>query len=181
MKIDFKEMLEMQKELDDYILRNGQVEGLADMKLVALTVELSEMFNEIRSFKHWSKKGPSSKEVILDEFADVLHFWLSIMNDEIKNKLNKDYINIDIKDYTTFDINVSKEIENKKNRLNELFIYIINCIVGYNNIDKTIGNLYNLMGSLLIIAEILEFTEQDIIDAYKEKHEINYKRQREGY
>lgn len=82
--IDLSELLELQKELDDYILEQKnlnltQRELMTDT-LLALQVEVSELANSIRSFKHWSSKGPEKKEVILEEYVDVLHFFLSIGN-----------------------------------------------------------------------------------------------------
>jgi dimeric dUTPase (all-alpha-NTP-PPase superfamily) len=45
----------------------------------ALLVELGEFANETRCFKFWSLKPASPKEVvILDEYADGMHFFLSL-------------------------------------------------------------------------------------------------------
>ncbi len=45
---------------------------------LALTIELAELANETRCFKYWSSKGPSEREVILEEFVDSIHFLLSL-------------------------------------------------------------------------------------------------------
>ena len=70
----------IQKVLDDRILAEHGLEGsdLFVKKIIALHVELGELANETRSFKYWSKKGPSPREIILEEFVDVLHFTLSL-------------------------------------------------------------------------------------------------------
>ena len=47
-------------------------------RVLALLVELGEFANETRCFKYWSEKPPSPKERILDEYADALHFFLSL-------------------------------------------------------------------------------------------------------
>ncbi len=80
MRLD--ELYQMQKKLDHYILLNNTScntsnELLTDT-LLALQVEVSELANATRCFKHWSKKGPESKERLLDEYADVLHLFLSV-------------------------------------------------------------------------------------------------------
>ncbi|KNF06942.1 dUTPase [Gottschalkia purinilytica] len=86
-----KELLELQKELDDRIIEKkynpsdmGQLNYLHEMmlpeRLLALQVETSELANATRCFKYWSDKGPEPKERILDEYADVLHFVLSVGN-----------------------------------------------------------------------------------------------------
>lgn len=81
----FKKLLELQKELDDYILeqkvgscsRAEHIDFLPE-RLLALHVEVSELANATRCFKYWSEKGPESKERLLDEYADCLHFLLSV-------------------------------------------------------------------------------------------------------
>lgn len=80
-----KELLEAQAELDNTIIKTQNLEAL-DPKirlantLLALQVEVSELANETRAFKFWSRKDSSPKEVLLDEFADVIHFVASIAN-----------------------------------------------------------------------------------------------------
>lgn len=80
--MEIKDLLEKQKFLDDYILKNIDIDEKTRVTntTLALIVEVAEMANEIRSFKHWSKKSPSSKEIILGEYVDVLHFFLSLAN-----------------------------------------------------------------------------------------------------
>ena len=73
-----------QKELDEEIARNHQVtyESTRNKRTLALLVELGEFANATRTFKYWSNKGAESKERILDEFADGLHFLLSLGIDQ---------------------------------------------------------------------------------------------------
>lgn len=97
------EMLyEMQKELDERIIREKGLEGqdLLPNTVLALQVELGELANEWRGFKFWSKdQNPRTEENIIDqtaagnqifnivvgkrnplleEYVDCLHFFLSI-------------------------------------------------------------------------------------------------------
>lgn len=114
--MEIKEIIEMQRELDAEILRNLNKYSLVTFKdsdfltekILALQVEVSELANATRCFKYWSKKKSEPKERLLDEYADCLHFLLSIAN--------------------------------------------------------TLG-----------------FTAEEIEQAYIKKHEVNYKRQEEGY
>jgi len=80
--MNVKELLEKQKKLDDFILKELDInyKDRLNSLILALVVEIGEMANEIRAFKYWSKKAPSPKEVVLDEFVDCLHFMLSIAN-----------------------------------------------------------------------------------------------------
>ncbi|EGO87963.1 hypothetical protein G8S49_01360 [Clostridium botulinum C] len=82
--MDLKEFLDKQGQLDRYILNNKEV-NISDKELLtdtllALQVEVSELANATRVFKYWSNKGPESRERILDEYSDIVHFLLSIAN-----------------------------------------------------------------------------------------------------
>lgn len=78
----------MQEELDKKILENMKkdiateliydLDDLLTEKLLALQVEVSELANATRCFKYWSMKGPEQRERLLEEYADVLHFFLSV-------------------------------------------------------------------------------------------------------
>jgi len=101
--MEIKELLKMQEELDQYIVDmqyniidneikvdGNDIEFLRD-RLLALQVEVSELANATRCFKYWSTKQAESKERLLDEYADCMHFMLSIANtlkftaDEVEN------------------------------------------------------------------------------------------------
>lgn len=155
MKIDFTELLKAQKELDDVIIGDKKIENLTENKLVALSVELAELFNEIRCFKYWSNKGPSKKEVIIEEYVDVLHFWLSLANDKgiVVGTVNGIYPKVEF--------------------LEELYISLID--------DITRDYLPLFIIEFLSLGEMLGFTEKEIIEAYYRKRDINFKRQQEGY
>lgn len=80
--MELKELFEMQKKLDEHIMLNKHWNTNLDVylveKLLALQVEVSELANATRCFKYWSEKDSESKERLLDEYADVLHFFLSV-------------------------------------------------------------------------------------------------------
>lgn len=83
--MDLQFYLDKQKELDQYIIDK---QGLHDLPyktrlsntILAMMVETGELANEIRCFKHWSQKPMSDRFTIEDELVDVLHFYLSIVN-----------------------------------------------------------------------------------------------------
>ena len=81
---DLSDLYKKQKELDEEIARNHHVtyESTRNKRTLALLVELGEFANATRTFKYWSNKGAESKERILDEFADGLHFLLSLGIDQ---------------------------------------------------------------------------------------------------
>lgn len=78
--MDLKNLFIMQEKLDQHIMEQHNLYGkpLFSEKLLALQVEIAELANETRCFKFWSNRGPSSKETILEEYVDCLHFILTI-------------------------------------------------------------------------------------------------------
>ena len=57
---------------------NINYEVTHNKRLLALIIEIGELANETRCFKFWSNKGASPKEITMDEYADGLHFFLSL-------------------------------------------------------------------------------------------------------
>ena len=79
--MEFQKLFHMQAELDAFIAATQNIErDVFKEKSLALLVELSELANETRCFKFWSTKGPSERDVILEEFVDSIHFMLSLGN-----------------------------------------------------------------------------------------------------
>ena len=89
--INLEELYKKQNDLDAYIVKKSMNEvysidmnhndmGFLNDRLLALFVEVGEFANATRCFKYWSKKPSESKERLLDEYVDMLHFWLSIGN-----------------------------------------------------------------------------------------------------
>lgn len=80
MHFDLTPYLAKQKALDEDIhLRHGvDYASTKQRRFLALYVEVGELANETRCFKYWSDRGPGSKERILDEYADGMHFLLSL-------------------------------------------------------------------------------------------------------
>ncbi|MGM9873535.1 MAG: dUTP diphosphatase [Bacilli bacterium] len=78
--IDLSPLFEKQKELDENIAKNHHVtyESTRNKRSLALLVEIGEFANATRTFKYWSNKSSLPKEVVLDEYADGLHFFLSL-------------------------------------------------------------------------------------------------------
>jgi len=89
--INLEELLMMQRDLDIEILKKynsrscmsrfpkEQADFLTE-RMLAMIVEVSELANASRCFKYWSMKPAEPKERLLDEYADCLHFLLSLGN-----------------------------------------------------------------------------------------------------
>lgn len=158
-------LFDMQQKLDDYISKNHQLDGenLLEERFLALLVETGELANETRCFKFWSKKEASTKEVILEEYVDNIHFLLSL-------GLHKGYT------FSTLETTQKAEQKNMTITFNELFA---TCLQFYKEQTK---EHYKAMFQMYIqLASMLGFSEQDIMEAYYEKNEVNFQRQDEGY
>lgn len=80
MLCDLTDLYKKQEELDLEIAKNHNITyaNTRNKRTLAFFVELGELANATRSFKFWSNKTSESKERVLDEFADGLHFLLSL-------------------------------------------------------------------------------------------------------
>lgn len=84
MLCDLTDLYAKQKELDIEIAKNHSItySSTRNKRTLALLVELGEFANTTRTFKFWSNKGMEEKAIVLDEFADGLHFLLSLGLDQ---------------------------------------------------------------------------------------------------
>lgn len=157
------ELYKIQEDLNNRIVKEHNLDEskLSDDRFMALLVELGELANETRAFKYWSLKGPSEKDVIIEEFSDVLHFLLTIGIELDKPELSfydkdsdQDLVLLFLSMYN--DINIIRSLKSK-------FVYV---------------RLYN---TFMLIGQKLGFDEKDIYNSYLEKNKINHKRQDNGY
>ncbi|GAB6150716.1 dUTP diphosphatase [Clostridium novyi] len=179
--MDLIELANMQKQLDSFIAKE---KGLGDpynkkfleSRILALKVEIAELANATRCFKYWSNKGPESKERILDEAADVLHFALSIVNLENVNNLNSKDVKLEnINNMIAKNFNVERESNYKVLRSKLTFQF--NSLFEYAEERKWGIVILELIYSILLMG----FTLEELQEAYLKKHEENYKRQEQGY
>ena len=169
--INFKAM---QKDLDTVISINKglgmpyQNKDINHQIRVACWVELGELANEIEFFKYWKGNKRNDREKQLNEFADVMHFLLSLMN-----------IN-DIKTYDVLDLmdihiayKCAKKLYPSSFTLTKLFDRLMKSIMK-EEYDQALIKLCHVM-------YVLDFEPLELQLAYDGKHTINLKRQRENY
>lgn len=165
-------MLSAQANLDRLIIKEKKIEeSLVLNTVVALDVELSEMANEKRWFKHWSNKRNEAKDGLLDEIADVMHFYFSlaiqkrwestlrgmpVKTDVNYQEANKLYLDIKGLLFQSF-----KEVNQKED--NSIFF---GC-----SWEKFLSFALYFCG----------YTFEELEAAYYAKHEINLARQSNGY
>ena len=159
-----KAMFDMQATLDSHINEKHQLEkeNLIERKILALLVEVGELANETRCFKFWSLKPPASKEKILEEFVDGIHFILSL----------------------GLDLSFGKEIEISTEQVEiplvSQFISIYNRIAEFQK-EQTKENYQQLFSEYFNLGRILGFTNEETVFAYVAKNEVNHERQNQGY
>lgn len=162
--MDVQKLFEMQKGLDSYIeSKHGlQNEPLLKKKVLAFLVELGELANETRCFKFWSVKPPSERKIILEEYVDGLHFLLSIG------------IEMDV---TTLPV---LNVEALEEDVTSQFLQLFQDISRMNE-QMTQDEYTQLFTRYVGLGLSLQFTMEEIYDAYMSKNEVNHQRQNEGY
>lgn len=161
--MDFKNLFEIQRDLDIRIRNNNNLMGrnLTREKILALQVELGELANETRCFKFWSTKDSSPKAVVLEEFVDCLHFILSIG------------IDMEVEDII---IGTEGKPQSKVAAFQEVFLSITKLV---NNHDRE--SYTYVFNSLVSLGEVLGFKWEEIVETYLYKNRVNHQRQIEGY
>ncbi len=161
--VNLEELYSLQAKLDKEIADNHHVsyKSTHDKRLLALIVEIGELANETRCFKYWSNKGPSAKEIVMDEFADGLHFLLSLG------------IPLEAKKFV---YEIKEQKEELTLQIHKLYKQVIALQKHYNlkTYEKAFQTFLNLTPSLGMSSE-------DIISSYKTKLSVNYKRQETNY
>ena len=161
--IDLKELYSLQASLDAEIAQNHHVnyESTFERRLLALIVEIGELANETRCFKYWSNKGPSPKEVVMDEFADGIHFLLSL---GIPLHANK------------FKYEIKKSNLDLTRQIHEVYKASVTLLDNYDLVhyEDAFQKYLNLSASI-------GMSEEDIINSYKAKLKVNHVRQETNY
>lgn len=166
MEINLSNLLVKQQELDGRIntLHNVSHASTKDERFVALLVEIGELANATRAFKYWSLKPSEARSILLDEYADGLHFFLSLALvfdyavDEVSYKIGENSQEFIVK--TILDVYA---------KINEF------------RQKETIECYFVALKSFLVLGSALQFTPDDIINAYGVKLLENYKRQDTKY
>lgn len=158
-----KEMYKKQYELDMEIASNHHIsyEETKEKRILALLVELGELANATRCFKFWSFKPSESKERVLDEYADGLHFLLSI---GIAYGYQVDSI----------------EVEEDKNDLTDAILKSYHYINEFYN-DRSLTKYLLAFKNYLKILVNLGYSWSEADDAYFKKLEENHHRQDTNY
>jgi len=166
MEINLTPLLVKQQELDARINKEHGVthQSTKTERFLALLVEVGELANATRAFKYWSLKKSEERPILLDEFADGLHFFLSlalVFNFEVNNVLYE-------------------ELPNDKKTVIQSFKKVYETVAFFME-DEEETSYFKALKTFLSLGSALGFTSEDIIDAYNAKLVVNYTRQNTKY
>lgn len=161
----FTTIINLQRVLDNKIIATRGINESSTLtaRFLALLVELGEFANEQRCFKYWSSKPSSGKNVMLEEYIDGLHFIISIANS----------LNIDFKKYNFIE----------QDNHSELSLLFVNLFASVTTLftSRTNETFYKLLNIYFSIGKRCHFTNNDIINSYLAKNQVNHLRQSQNY
>lgn len=198
--MNLKKLFEMQKALDDRIIKEHGLEGqdLLPKKILALQVELGECANEWRGFKMWSKdQEPRTKvkctncqgsgEILSTHEGDwITCEWCEGTKVENNsNPLLEEYV-----DCLHFFLSLAHTIDIPEDELDlndfviegstaTVFTDIISAVGLLETDTKAFDDAWKSF--LLLGTERLGFTFEQIEAAYMDKNKTNHERQANGY
>ena len=163
MQIDLTKLYQKQAELDQRIADNHHVsyETTRERRILALFVEIGEFANATRCFKYWSNKPSEAQDIVLDEYVDGLHFFLSL--------------GIDIK-VTKKSYNRTKHADNLTKQILE--VYRLAALFYKSQDEKSYIKAFQ---AFINITSLLKVRWSTIEKAYYKKLGENYSRQDNNY
>lgn len=169
MNLYIQGLLKKQAVLDAFIIKKQGLEGqdLFPNTVLALLVELGEMTNDWQGFKHW-KVDTTPKPGLGEEYADVLHFLLSIGNQ----------IGVHAYDFT----NVAPYYTgNVTSQISQLFLQFSRFLEMRVVTENAEGHFTSALETLLGLGDMLGYDLEQIQNMYIDKWAKNIQRQFAGY
>lgn len=162
-----KEMLQMQKKLDEAIMKEYGLDEIYEYNLrMAILDEVGELTHELKGDWCWWKKtqAPVDDKKVLGELVDIWHFVLSY-----QNHFNKGEEML---------CSYSNEKEMSDTLIERLRAKTINLPFALSHLVYYKGSIITV---LVAISEYLGFTIEQVYEAYCNKNKVNYQRLNEGY
>ena len=162
-----KEMLQMQAKLDEAIMKEYGLNEINEENLrMAILDEVGELTHELKGNWCWWKKtqAPVDNDKVLGELVDIFHFVLSYQNN-----------------FNGGENGILNSLMLERNSDNILNLLMTNEYkLSETLTDLAILNIHK-MERLVAISEYLDFTIEQVYEAYCDKNKINYQRLKEGY
>ncbi|MFW5889541.1 MAG: dUTP diphosphatase [Bacillota bacterium] len=180
MYYDIKELLPIQREVNEKVREKLDAPVEFDQFMVAFNVELFEFFNEVGVWKWWKHSHKLNKENILDELADCFAFFLSAV--DVQDQLARE----DVADEVQTALNELSEIHtNYRNDSDHDSTDMIIDLIKYVGTDNEVEGVLMVerFAIAIFIVRLLfsDITWEEIADAYRKKSEVNIQRQVENY
>lgn len=166
--MNLEKLFEMQKKLREKIINNHNLENvnLLDNMILALQVELGELANEWKGFKHWSNNREMNKEKALEEYADCLSFILEIG------------LELEIQSFSSY----TPTPYIFDNDVTLTFTHLMADAAMMNfGLEKIEKEYVIYVNHFLYLGSMLGFTWEQVEQAYMEKNAENHRRQESGY
>ena len=186
--MNIKAMLQDQKELDSFIIAKKELKEVPVQNIALATIaEISECLNAWERFKHW-KANPQPKvngmrdvagkpeqyNPLMDEWADIMHFALSIFNSCYRVGL----VSVDSIQWY-IDTLKSDGIEKDKKTVANQFVDVMNAaMMAYRSSGE---NYTTLLLEVIALGVDLGYNVEQLSKFYYDKHAINIKRQQSNY
>ena len=148
----WNKLYENNKRLDKIFIDKYKNDSrLFEKNCIELIVEISEFVNETKIFKYWSIQNPN-KDKMLEEYADVITMILTFYRE----------LNLEIKD-------LYKEIKETDILvlIKKIYKITLELIESFNEI-----NLKRLFVYIIYIGKVLEFPEEEVLEAIDNKQKI---------
>lgn len=162
-----KEMLQMQKKLDEAIMEEYGLAEIDEENLrMAILDEVGELTHELKGNWCWWKKTqpPVDMGKVLGELVDIWHFVLSYQNHfNFGEEARLSYLNEE-----ELSNGMLKRLRTKKSNLSKVLTRLV--IFESSIIPVSIA-----------ITEYLGLTVEQVYKAYCNKNKVNYQRLKEGY
>ena len=160
---ELEEIYKQSKYIDTLFSQQYNIKSSENIRkyTLELLVELGELANETRCFKFWSNKGPSEKEVILEEYIDCLFILLYFCN--------------------ILSISLEEEFPLSQNlNMVDTFLLLYSLGVEFSKtLDKNV--LKRLVVELFHLKDLLNFTIEDLQEETYKKKRIITKRLNSDY
>lgn len=176
MQLKLAELFKYQEKLDSTILREKGIdlsvkgEEIKKKKILALITELSELANEWRGFKYWSRKPEGKRDRMLEEYVDCLHFILSL---GIQEGVVEDLQTLYTEDMFTSS-NTVEITEKFKDTFKKVLLFD-------GSVFSPKTDFYYMIYDFLELGDALGFSGGEVESQYKMKNGINESRQFNGY
>lgn len=185
MKINLKDLLEIQIEVDNLVMEKIEKELNVDNLILAFQVELFEYFNAIGTWKWWKHNHQVDRERVLDELADCFAFYLAILNKTEEISFQRGMGSI-IDEYEEEIQENLDELSKQQMKSVEDPIELINnwilIISASHETEHKIHTTQRFAIAIFLATQLFEgITWEEIANAYKKKSKINIERQRGDY